>query len=146
MHKANVVTLEQPVEETQPDTKRRFLERVSGSPTFIGKGTCITGNLKGAGQFVVFGEVEGDGDIDGGLNLASVGVWRGKVRARQAIVAGTVIGGLEIADKLEIGYSAVIRGKVSARSVAIAKGAVIDGEVVVTSGAPVVEFEEKRQS
>jgi cytoskeletal protein CcmA (bactofilin family) len=145
MRTANVVTLEQQSANEEVDKKRRFLERVSGSPTFIGKGTSITGNVKGAGQFVVFGEVDGDGDIDGGLNLASKGVWRGRVRAKQAVIAGTVIGGLEIADKLEIGYSAVVRGRVSARSIAIAKGAVIDGEVFVTSGAPVVEFEEKRQ-
>ena len=31
-----------------------------------------------------------------------------------------------------------------ARSIAVAKGAVIDGTVTVTSGQPVVEFEEKR--
>jgi cytoskeletal protein CcmA (bactofilin family) len=46
---------------------------------------------------------------------------------------------------LEIGYSAVIRGKVSARTVAIATGAIVDGEIEVTSGAPVLQFEEKRE-
>jgi cytoskeletal protein CcmA (bactofilin family) len=47
---------------------------------------------------------------------------------------------------LEIGYTAVIRGKVSARTIAIAKGAIVDGEIEVTSGAPVLQFEEKRES
>jgi len=34
---------------------------------------------------------------------------------------------------------------VSARTIAIAKGAVVDGEVTVTSGQPVVSFQEKRE-
>jgi hypothetical protein len=38
----------------------------------------------------------------------------------------------------------VIRADIVARSIAIAKGAVIDGEVTVTSGQPIVQFEEKR--
>jgi cytoskeletal protein CcmA (bactofilin family) len=51
---------------------------------------------------------------------------------------------LSVRDKLEIGYTAVIRGRVSARTVAIAKGAIVDGEIEVTSNSPVVQFEEKR--
>ena len=38
----------------------------------------------------------------------------------------------------------MIRGKVSARTVAIAKGAIVDGEIEVTSDSPVLQFEEKR--
>ena len=57
---------------------------------------------------------------------------------------GTAGGTLNIAGNLEIGSTAVIRGSVSARTIAIAKGAVIDGEVTVTSGQPIVRFEEKR--
>jgi len=55
------------------------------------------------------------------------------------------LGGLIVKDKLEIGYTAVIRGKVSARTVVIAKGAIVDGEIEVTSDVPVMQFEEKRE-
>ncbi len=40
----------------------------------------------------------------------------------------------------------MIRGKVSARTIAIAKGAIVDGEIEVTSDSPVVQFEEKREA
>jgi len=40
----------------------------------------------------------------------------------------------------------VIHGSVSARTLAIAKGAIIDGEMVVTSGTAILQFEEKRES
>ncbi len=124
--------------------KRRFLEAATGTPTFIGADTVVVGNVRGRGHFVVSGTVEGDGDLDGGLNLSATGTWRGDVRALQAVVAGTLTGSLTVRDKLEIGCSAVIRGRVSARSIAIAKGAIVDGEIEVTSGTPILQFEEKR--
>jgi cytoskeletal protein CcmA (bactofilin family) len=125
-------------------TKRRFFE-VMATPTFIGADSVFVGNIRGAGDFVVSGEVHGDGELQGGLNLSSTGSWHGFIHAQQAIVAGKITGGLTVRDKLEIGYSAVIRGKVSARTVAIATGAIVDGEIEVTSGAPVLQFEEKRE-
>ena len=126
------------------EQKRRFFEGNSATPTFIGAECVIVGNIRGPGHFVVSGEVHGDGELEGALNLSASGSWHGHVRAQQAIVAGTILGGLIVKGKLEIGYTAVIRGKVSARTVAIAKGAIVDGEIEVTSDAPVMQFEEKR--
>jgi len=128
------------------EPKRRFFELSSSSvsPTFIGADSVVVGDIRGAGQFVVSGEVHGDGELDGGLNLAVTGVWNGYIQAHQAVIAGKITGGLAVRDRLEIGYTAVIRGRVSARTVAIAKGAIVDGDIEVTSGAPLIEFEEKR--
>ena len=130
------------------EPKRRFLEHAllqgSPSPTVIPADTVIVGNIRGRGQFVVCGEVHGDGDLDGPLVLAVTARWVGNIQAHQAIVAGEVVGSIVVQDKLEIGLTAVIRGRVSARTIAIAKGAIVDGEIEVTSGIPSVEFEEKR--
>jgi cytoskeletal protein CcmA (bactofilin family) len=123
--------------------RRRFLDLGSATPTFIGAESVIIGNIRGTGLFVVSGEIHGDGEIKGGLNLSVTGRWHGFIEAQQAVVAGNIIGGLAVEDKLEIGSTAVIRGKVTARTVAIAKGAIVDGEIEITSGAQVVEFEEK---
>ena len=88
--------------------------------------------------------MHGDGEVEGGLNLSVTGSWHGNIQAHQAIVAGKITGGLTVKDKLEIGYTAVIRGRVSARTIAIALGAIVDGEIEVTSGEPMLQFEEKR--
>jgi cytoskeletal protein CcmA (bactofilin family) len=127
------------------EQKRRFFENDSVTPTFIGAESVFVGNIRGTGHFVVSGEVHGDGELQGGLHLSATGSWYGFVQAQQAIVAGKITGGLSVKDKLEIGHSAVIRGKVSARTIAIAKGAIVDGEIEVTSGTPVMQFEEKRR-
>jgi cytoskeletal protein CcmA (bactofilin family) len=128
------------------EPKRRFFDFDLGlpTPTVIGAESVVVGDIRGSGQFVVSGEVRGDGEIAGSLNLAVTGVWNGSIRAERAIIAGKVTGGLEVQGRLEIGHTAVIRGKVSAASIAIAKGAIIDGEIEVTSEYPVQEFEEKR--
>jgi len=127
------------------ERKRRFWEHRSASATFIGPESVFIGNIRGSGQFVVCGEIHGDGELQDGLNLSITGRWHGNIRARRAIIAGKITGDLNVEEKLEIGYTAVIRGRVSAGSVAIAKGAIVDGEIEVTSGEPAQLFEEKRR-
>ena len=112
--------------------------------TFIGPGSVFVGDIRGIGHYVVSGEVHGDGHLSGGLHLSASGRWHGFIVASQAIVAGEITGGLTVEDKLEIGSTAVIRGKVSARTIAIAKGAIVDGEIEITSDTPMLEFEERR--
>lgn len=128
------------------ELKRRFFDLHGATPTMIGTAAVIVGDLRGDGDYVVAGEVHGDGALGGALSVAVTGVWNGFVRAQEAIVAGKINGGLVVSGKLEIGYTAVIRGSVSARSIAIAKGAIVDGDIEVTSGEPLQEFEEKRKA
>lgn len=131
------------------EQKRRFLERTlqtSATATFIAADSVFVGNLRGRGQFVVFGEVQGDGDLDGALNIAVKGRWLGNVRAGDALVAGSLWGDLTVTGRLEIGRSAIICGSVSAGSIAIAKGASVTGQIEVTSGAQIIEFDEKREN
>jgi cytoskeletal protein CcmA (bactofilin family) len=124
--------------------RRRLLDAIGGSPTFVAEGCQVTGDVQTRGPLVVAGAIHGDGDVAGMLSMAAKARWEGDVRAKQAVIAGEVVGHLLIEEKLEIGSSAVIRGKVTARSIAIAKGAVIEGEVSVTGGQPVTRFEDKR--
>ena len=76
--------------------------------------------------------------------MAVTAEWHGEIHAQAAVIAGRITGKLVVTDKLEIGATAVIRADIVARSIAIARGAVINGTVTVTSGQPVMEFEEKR--
>jgi len=125
--------------------RRRFTDRIGSSPTFVGAGSTFTGTVACEGDVVVAGRITGNGSISGSLNLLEGARWEGDIEAARAVVAGDVEGTLRISDKLEIQKSARIRGKVSARVLAIAAGAVVDGEMLVTSEAPVVRFEDKRQ-
>jgi len=97
-----------------------------------------------AGPLVVCGSIRGDGRVGGALRMAASAEWEGEIHAQAAVIAGKITGRLVVEDKLEVGMTAVIRADIVTRSIAVAKGAVIDGAVTVTSGEPVLRFEEKR--
>lgn len=124
--------------------KRRLNDRNGGPPTVIGTGVCFRGDIIAPGAVMLSGNVRGDGDIGGALSVSRGAVWEGHVRARSAVIAGALTGSIEVTEQLEVGTAAVIKGNVTARTIAIARGAVIEGEMQVTSGAAIVQFEEKR--
>jgi cytoskeletal protein CcmA (bactofilin family) len=124
--------------------KRRLLDQIGESPTFVSAGSRLTGDLETDGPLVVLGAVRGDGRVGGALSMAAGSEWQGEIHARAAVIAGRVVGRLVVEEKLEVGASAVIHADIVARIVAIARGAVIEGAVTVTSGQPVIRFEEKR--
>jgi cytoskeletal protein CcmA (bactofilin family) len=103
--------------------KRRLLDMVGAAPTFIAAGCRVTGDIETAGPVVVCGAVRGDGKIGAALSMARDSSWEGEIHAGHAVIAGSITGKLIIA---------------------IAKGAVVEGVMQVTSGQPIVKFEEKR--
>lgn len=125
---------------------RRLTDRSNGPPTLIGAGVQFRGDIIAPGAVMLSGTVHGDGDVGGMLTIARDAHWEGQVRARSGVVAGRLTGSIVVTDRLEVGSAAVIKGTVSAKSLAIARGAVIEGDILVTSGEPVVQFEEKRVS
>jgi cytoskeletal protein CcmA (bactofilin family) len=123
---------------------RRITDKSNGPPTVIGAGVSFRGDIIAPGAVMLSGNVHGDGDVGGMLSIARGAHWEGQVRARSAVIAGKLIGSILVEDRLEVGAAAVIKGQVSAKSLAIARGAVIEGDIMVTSGEPIVQFVEKR--
>ncbi|MGA2023498.1 MAG: polymer-forming cytoskeletal protein [Steroidobacteraceae bacterium] len=124
--------------------KRRLLDRLSGTPSLLAGESRLVGDIETPGALMVYGFVQGDGRVGGELSIAAGAHWQGEVRALSAAIAGSITGAIVVAEKIEIAASAVIRGTVSARRIAMARGATIEGHVTVTSGEPIIEFEEKR--
>jgi cytoskeletal protein CcmA (bactofilin family) len=122
--------------------KRRIGDSGSGgATTFIAAATTIVGTIAGQGAYVFCGSVEGDCDIDGPLTLAHGGRWKGTMRANDIVVAGTVEGDVVAKQRVEIAGTARITGSLAGHSIAVAEGAVIEGEIKVTSGGQPVTFE-----
>ena len=126
------------------EPKRRLADRLGMSPTVISESTTVVGDVETRGPLMVSGHVRGNGKVGGTLSVSKSADWVGDITARQAVLAGKVTGRIHIEDKLEISASAVITGEIVAKVLAIANGARIDGEVTVTSGKAIVQFEEKR--
>ncbi|HEY5020148.1 MAG TPA: polymer-forming cytoskeletal protein [Steroidobacteraceae bacterium] len=124
--------------------RRRMLDRIGGTPTLLAGGTRLVGDIETPGALMLGGMVQGDGQVGGELCISVGAHWHGEVHAISAVVAGQVTGAIIVTERIEIAATAVIRGRISARSIAMARGATIDGDVIVTSGEAIVEFEEKR--
>ena len=128
--------------------KRRLIDQLGVSPTFVAEGCRFTGDVETTGPLVVCGTIRGDGKVGGPLSMAAKAHWEGEIHAQAGRGRrGTQLSGkLVIEQKLEVGATAVIRADIVAGSIAVAKGAVIVGEVTITSGQPIVRFEEKRRA
>lgn len=124
---------------------RRLRDTRSGAATLINEGCKIRGEIGGHGDFLINGEVEGDCDVDGTVTLAPDGHWSGTIRANNVIVAGHVDGSIAAKGKVEITNSARITGKVSGDAIAVAEGAVVEGEMKTNSQASPITFVEKRE-
>jgi len=124
--------------------RRRLRDSATGPRTFLAEGSTLKGQLAGAGAYVFCGRVEGDCDIDGLVTLVEGSHWQGTVRATDVVIAGVVEGDIIASGRVEIAGTAKIHGSLSGHSIAVAEGAVIEGDLKVTSGGAPTHFQEKR--
>ncbi|MBT8081598.1 MAG: polymer-forming cytoskeletal protein [Gammaproteobacteria bacterium] len=123
---------------------RRFRDRSGGAPTLINVGCKISGMITGKADIQVHGEVDGDCDVDGTLSLVQDGYWSGTIRADHVVVSGHVEGDIIARGKVEISDTARITGTVTGAAIAVAEGAVVEGQMRTTEQPDPVGFVEKR--
>ena len=126
--------------------RRRLVDRTNATPTLIGAGSKLEGELDCAGDLVVAGDVSGNAKVGGSLTLAEDGRWEGNVHSGNAVLCGELHGDIVVTERLEIRKTARIRGTIRAKTIAIETGARVDGDMKVTSGKPVVQFEDRRKA
>jgi cytoskeletal protein CcmA (bactofilin family) len=124
--------------------RRRIQDSASGPTTYIGPQSRISGMVVGKGAYVFCGRVEGDCDIEGPVTLGEGGYWVGTLKATDVVIAGVVDGDVVADQRVEVAGTARIAGSLAGHSIAVAEGAVIEGEIRIRSGAAATEFTEKR--
>lgn len=128
------------------NARRRTLDKARGSKTttIIGEGMRFSGTFGGDGALIVSGEVECDCDLNGPVTVAKGGRWKGSIRADHVVIAGEVIGDARTDGKIEVAGTAHVQGSLIGGMIAVAEGAVIDGEMQTTGADSVMRFDEKR--
>ncbi|MGW8367525.1 MAG: bactofilin family protein [Gammaproteobacteria bacterium] len=124
--------------------RRRIQDSASGPTTYIGAESRINGMIVGKGAYVFCGRVEGDCDIEGPATLGEGGYWVGTLKATDVVIAGTVDGDVVADQRVEVAGTARIAGSLTGHSIAVAEGAVIEGEIRIRSGGAATQFVEKR--
>ncbi len=123
---------------------RRFSDNSHGATSFVAAGAVLEGNLRGEGDYIICGEVHGDGRINGMVTVAESGLWQGNLIARNVLVSGRINGSIVANGQIEICASAVISGKVTGQAIAVGQGAVIDGELHTLHESDETYFEDNR--
>ena len=126
--------------------RRRTLDQVGDFSTVLGPQSTYMGVFQGKDNYLVYGQVQGECDIDGTLMLGEGSRWRGNIRAANVVIAGTVEGDISATAKLELTSSAQVHGKITSPVMAIARGAVYDGQVRMTKNTQLTRFNERRET
>ena len=127
--------------------KRRTRDTANGPTTLIAAGCKIEGQFSGNNDILLSGTVIGDSELDGMVTITRDGCWRGSLPAVNVIVSGTVDGDISASGCIEIANTARIRGTVTGDRIAVAEGAVIDGQMQITGQrSKAHEFTAKRES
>lgn len=124
--------------------RRRARDKYEKNPTVIAFASVFQGNVRSSTPVFVAGLVEGNCQIENVLTVQESGKWIGNIHAEAVIIDGTVKGDIVADDKIEIGPTGKIYGNIRAGSLAIASGAVIEGDMKVTDHEEPLIFEEKR--
>lgn len=124
--------------------KRRVVDGIKEYATEVGSGAVFEGKLQGEGNYSIHGRVVGECDISGILLLETDGLWQGDILADTVILAGTVEGNVMAREKLELQSSGHVMGNLAAPRIAIAEGAVYDGQIQMAKAANITRFKERR--
>lgn len=97
--------------------------------TQVAPGSRIEGEISGATEVLIEGEVSGTVKVDATVVVGPEGVVRGPVSGRVVKVAGKVLGDVRGSDRVEVGPAATLEGDIAAPRVVIAEGAFFKGKV-----------------
>jgi cytoskeletal protein CcmA (bactofilin family) len=111
----------------------------AATPSVLGPGIKIKGELHGDGTLVVLGFFEGDIVLNGTLEVGADGRVEGNVTARAIVVGGAVRGNLSADTRVEILPTGSLTGTVKSGSFQAADGATVKSEVWVERAAASTE-------
>ncbi len=105
----------------------------------IGQGTVIRGAVRGEGELIIDGRVEGVLDVDGDITLsetARVRIEQGALSGRRVTVRGAVSGDLRGSAAVVLEEGARVVGDLAAPSIGIRPGGLLRGHVSTSGEAP----------
>lgn len=130
--------------ERRRQKRRRSTDRMAAFTSQIGAGFLFEGALEGKGNYLVQGEIVGDGDVEGMVTLAAGAYWKGNVNADYVQVAGKIEGNVIATSKIELAATAEVIGDLSAPLIAIAEGAQYQGTINRPRKTQVTRYRERR--
>ncbi len=95
--------------------------------SILGPEVEINGDVKVAGDLLIYGKVYGNIISKGAVNSAKGSLIKGDIKAENASISGTVEGNLDIQSKVVLGRDSYLTGNLKAAIITIEEGAKFDG-------------------
>lgn len=122
-------------ESSSPSQKRRM--------THVAPGTRLRGEVTGATELLIDGEVEGEVRLEAAVTVGAEGSVAGPITAPVVRIAGRVVGDVAAADRVEVAPTGSLEGNVTAPRIVISEGAFFKGRVEM-KGQPAREASRPR--
>jgi len=95
----------------------------------LGRGLRVRGRLSGGSDLRIEGEIEGDVNVGGALELASTASVTGNVIAKSVDIGGALTGDVQSDGAVVIRTGARVTGDMNGAEVALEEGAVFTGRI-----------------
>ena len=106
-----------------------------GTPTVIGEGVTLKGELHGAGPILILGRFEGDIVVEGVITVGEGGSVDANITAAAIVIDGAVRGNLSADTKVDIGSTGSLTGSVKSAALSASSGATVKSEIWVDRSA-----------
>jgi len=95
----------------------------------LGSGLVLRGEIRGEGDFHIYGRFEGEIDVSGRVVVSEAAEVDANINAAAILIAGKVRGNLSATTRLDILPTGVLTGTLKAGSFSAAEGASVKGEI-----------------
>jgi cytoskeletal protein CcmA (bactofilin family) len=109
------------------------LEKFKDAETIIGASIRVKGNFQGQGNIIIDGALEGSLKTDANVFIGDQAKVVANIEAKDAIITGEVRGNIRTKNYLAVGATAKIFGDVQYGEISVEKGAVINGQLLITT-------------
>jgi len=113
--------------------KDNNLEKFKDAETVIGASIKVKGNFQGQGSIVIEGSLDGSLKTDANLFIGDRAKVTANVESKDAVINGEVRGNIKAKNYLAIGGTAKIFGDVQYGEISVAKGAIINGQLLMVN-------------
>ena len=114
-------------------------EVINEFETIIGPSVKVKGDFNGQGNIIVEGMVDGNLKTNGSLEVGVKAKITANVEAKEAKIGGQINGNLKIKGYLEVTSTAKVLGDIEAAGLSIERGAIFNGNCVMTAEALTAE-------
>jgi cytoskeletal protein CcmA (bactofilin family) len=111
--------------------KENKLEKFKDAETIIGASIKVKGNFQGQGNIIVEGIIEGSLKTEANLFIGDTAKVLANIESKDAIINGEVRGNVKAKNYLALGETAKIFGDVQCGEMSVARGAIINGQMIM---------------